>query len=74
MTHPGTVTLVHAGMWAKVPPTVAPTGTVTFPPNRMADTSFDRSSGLGSTSVRSNRMSMAAPWEWPMKATPRPAL
>ncbi len=74
MTQPGTVTLVHAGMWANVPPTVCPIGTVTFPPSRMADTRRERTNGLESTWVCSSLMSMVAPCECPMKATPRPSL
>ncbi len=74
MTQPVSVAAEHSGRAWKVAPTSFPAGTVTFPPARMAETTRRRKAGLGSICVASSRMSMAAPWEWPMKMTGRPRL
>ena len=74
MTQPTWASDVHAGMLAKLPPTVRPTGTVTLPPSTMADTRSLRRAGSASTWRRRSPMSMPAPCEWPMTMTPRPWL
>ena len=64
----------HGGMWSKLPPVVAPAGTCTLPPSTIAETSFERKDGEGSTTSASSRITMAAPWEWPMSTIGRPSL
>lgn len=74
MTQPVWTADWHAGMFWKVPPTGRPVGTWTLPPRMMADTTSLRRDASGSIWLRSSRISMAAPWEWPMKTTGLPSL
>ena len=74
ITQPVWPAAVQPGTCWKLPPTTLPTGTWTFPPRTIADTSCFRSAGFASIWLRIRRISIAAPWEWPISTNGRPWL
>jgi hypothetical protein len=56
------------------PPTSLPSGAITLPPIRKADTKRFRRSGFLSISWAISWTRMNVPCEWPMRMNPRPLL